>query len=199
MIKVTPFETYKTYLSIKSHFTNRKYDFFKYGGKSRASVESFNKRRDKYFFEKTSRKMSDEEIIEYFVSNFVASDNPSNVWIGEIISSGERNYTDWKRRQQSMSYLFKEESEKLFENEKLDDIFDCSKTHPVLLKKFLGGSISPETMVIYDKIFRYSSDFDKKILDPVWETVSLKIKKYSSFLNIDMLQYKKILRRIINV
>lgn len=199
MIKVTPFETYKTYLSIKSHFTNRKYDFFKYGGKSRASVESFNKRRDKYFFEKTSRKMSDEEIIEYFVSNFVASDNPSNVWIGEIISSGERNYTDWKRRQQSMSYLFKEESEKLFENEKLDDIFDCSKTHPILLKKFLGGSISPETMVIYDKIFRYSSDFDKKILDPVWETVSLKIKKYSSFLNIDMFQYKKILRRIINV
>lgn len=199
MIKVTPFETYKTYLSIKSHFTNRKYDFFKYGGKSRASVESFNKRRDKYFFEKTSRKMSDEEIIEYFVSNFVASDNPSNVWIGEIINSGERNYTDWKRRQQSMSYLFKEESEKLFENEKLDDIFDCSKTHPILLKKFLGGSISPETMVIYDKIFRYSSDFDKKILDPVWETVSLKIKKYSSFLNIDMFQYKKILRRIINV
>jgi hypothetical protein len=199
MIKVTPFETYKTYLSIKSHFTNRKYDFFKYGGKSRASVESFNKRRDKYFFEKTSRKMSDEEIIEYFVSNFVASDNPSNVWIGEIINSGERNYTDWKRRQQSMSYLFKEESEKLFENEKLDDIFDCSKTHPVLLKKFLGGSISPETMVIYDKIFRYSSDFDKKILDPVWETVSLKIKKYSSFLNIDVFQYKKILRRIINV
>ena len=196
---MTPFETYKTYLSIKSHFTNRKYDFFKYGGKSRASVESFNKRRDKYFFEKTSRKMSDEEIIEYFVSNFVASDNPSNVWIGEIISSGERNYTDWKRRQQSMSYLFKEESEKLFENEKLDDIFDCSKTHPVLLKKFLGGSISPETMVIYDKIFRYSSDFDKKILDPVWETVSLKIKKYSSFLNIDVFQYKKILRLIINV
>lgn len=198
MIKVTPFETYKTYLSIKSHFTNRKYDFFKYGGKSRASVESFNKRRDKYFFEKTSRKMSDEEIIEYFVSNFVASDNPSNVWIGEIINSGERNYTDWKRRQQSMSYLFKEESEKLFENEKLDDIFDCSKTHPVLLKKFLGGSISPETMVIYDKIFRYSSDFDKKILDPVWETVSLKIKKYTPFLNIDVFQFKKILREIID-
>ena len=199
MIKVTPFETYQHYLSLKNHFTNPKYDFFKYGAKTRASLTSFNKRRDKYWFEKTSRKYSDKEVVDFLVSNFVASDNPSNVWIGEIINSGERNYTDWKRRQQSMSYLFKEESEKLFENEKLDDIFDCSKTHPVLLKKFLGGSISPETMVIYDKIFRYSSDFDKKILDPVWETVSLKIKKYSSFLNIDVFQYKKILRRIINV
>jgi hypothetical protein len=199
MIKVTPFETYKTYLSVKSHFTNRKYDFFKYGGKSRASIESFNKRKDKYFFEKTSRKMSDEETIEYFVSNFIASDNPSSVWIGEIINSGERNYTDWKRRQQSMTYIFKEESEKLFSDEKVENIFDCSKSHPILLRKFLGGNISPETMVIYDKIFKYSNNFDKKLLDPVWETVSLKIKKYSSFLNIDVLQYRKILRIILNV
>lgn len=199
MVKVTPFETYQTYLSLKSHFTNSKYDFFKYGGKSRATVTSFNKRKDKYFFEKTSRKMSDEQIIEYFVSNFVSASDPSKIWIGEIITSGERTYTDWKRRQQSMSYVFKEESEKLFETTNLDDIFKCSKGHPLLLKKFLGGEISPETMVIYDKIFRYSSEFDKKILDPVWECVSLKIKKYSSFLNIDVLQYRKILRQIINV
>ena len=33
-MKVTPFETYQTYLSMKSHFTNPKYDFIKYGGKS---------------------------------------------------------------------------------------------------------------------------------------------------------------------
>ena len=44
-MKVTPYETYQTYLSMKSHFTNRKYDFFKYGGKSRATVSSFNKEK----------------------------------------------------------------------------------------------------------------------------------------------------------
>ena len=199
MIKVTPFETYQTYLSLKSHFTNSKYDFFKYGGKSRATVASFNKRKDKYFFEKTSRKMSDEEIIEYFVSNFVSASDPSKIWIGEIITSGERNYTDWKRRQQSMGYIFKNESQNLFDNYKLDEIFDCSKGHPILLKKFLGGNISPETVVIYDKIFSFTKDFDKKLKDPVWETVSLKIKKYASFLNIDVFQYKKTLRNILNV
>jgi hypothetical protein len=40
--------------------------------------------------------------------------------------------------------------------------------------------------------------FDKKLLDPVWETVSLKIKKYKPFLNIDKFQYKKLLREIVN-
>ena len=68
---MSPFETYQTYLSMKSHFTNRKYDFFKYGGKSRATVTSFNKRKDKYWFEKTSRKYSDKEIIDFLLANFV--------------------------------------------------------------------------------------------------------------------------------
>jgi hypothetical protein len=53
-------------------------------------------------------------------------------------------------------------------------------------------------MVIYDTIFSYISEFDKKLLDPVWETVSLKIKKYRPFLNTDVFQFKKILRDIIN-
>ena len=102
-MKVTPYETYQTYLSMKSHFTNRKYDFFKYGGKSRATVSSFNKRKDKYWFEKTSRKYSDQEITDFLLSNFVNTDAPQNLWIGEIINSGERNYSDWMKRQQSFS------------------------------------------------------------------------------------------------
>jgi len=34
--------------------------------------------------------------------------------------------------------------------------------------------------------------------DPVWQTVNLKIKKYVPFLNIDVFQYKKILRELVN-
>jgi hypothetical protein len=196
---MSPFETYQTYLSMKSHFTNSKYDFFKYSGKSRATMASFNKRKDKYFFEKTSRKYSDKEIVDFLVSNFVATDNPSNLWIGEIINSGERTYADWMRRQQSLTYLFKEQSEELFSQTKLEDVLSCSKGHPPVLKKFLGGNLSIETLCIYDKIFLFVKKFDKKLLDPVWETVSLKIKKYNPFLNInDVFQYKKILRGILD-
>ena len=195
---VTPFETYQHYLSLKNHFTNPKYDFFKYGAKTRASVTSFNKRKDKYWFEKTSRKYSDKEVVDFLVSNFSSSDNPQNLWIGEIINSGERTYAEWMKRQQSLTYLFKEQSNELFSENKLEDVFNCSKGHPPVLKKFLSGTISLETIVIYHKIFLFGNIFDKKLLDPVWETVSLKIKKYSPFLNIDVFSYKKILREIIN-
>jgi len=197
-MKVTPFETYRTYLSMKSHFTNPKFDFFKYGGKSRATVASFNKRKDKYWFEKTSRKYSDQQVLDFLLSNFVIADNPQNLWIGEIINSGERNYADWMRRKQSLTYLFKEQSEKLLSENELETIFDCSKGHPVILKKYLGGEISLETLTILEKVFSFVKNFDKKLDDPVWESVSLKIKKYNPFLNINVFQYKKVLRELIN-
>ena len=196
--KVTPFETYRTYLSMKSHFTNPKYDFVKYGGKSRATMASFNKRKDKYWFEKTSRKYSDEQIVDFLLANFVMTDNPKNLWIGEIINSGERTYADWTRRQQSISYLFKEECSKLLEEYNLDQLFECGKGHPIILKRFLGGDISLETFVIFDIIFAFSEKFDEKLFDPVWETVSLKIRKYKPFLSINVTQFKKILREMVN-
>ena len=198
MLKVSPFETYQHYLSLKNHFTNPKYDFFKYGAKTRASVTSFNKRKDKYWFEKTSRKYSDKEVVDFLVSNFTATDNPQNLWIGEIINSGERNYAEWMKRQQSLTYLFKEQSNELFSENELESVFDCSKGHPPVLKKFLSGTISLETLVIYNKIFLFGNKFDKQLLDPVWETVSLKLKTYTPFLNIDVFNYTKILRSIID-
>ena len=198
MLKVSPFETYQHYLSLKNHFTNPKYDFFKYGAKTRASVTSFNKRKDKYWFEKTSRKYSDKEVIDFLVSNFTATDNPQNLWIGEIINSGERNYAEWMKRQQSLTYLFKEQSNELLSENELESLFNCTKGHPLILKKFLSGNLSLETLTIFEKIFHFSKNFDKKLDDPVWESVSLKLKKYNPFLNIDVFNYKKILRSIID-
>jgi hypothetical protein len=195
---VTPYQVYIEYLALKSHFSNVKYDYFKYNKKVRASATSFNARSDKYWFEKTSRKYKDEEIVDFLVANFIESSSVNQIWIGEIINSGERTYTEWMKRQQSLTYLFKEQSEELLSETKLEDAFNCSKGHPPVLKKFLGGKISPEILVIYDIIFQFGNVFDKKLMDPVWETVSLKIKKYKPFLNINVFQYKKLLREIVN-
>ena len=198
MSKVTPFETYQAYLGMKSHFTNPKYDFIRYGGKSRATITSFNKRKDKYWFEKTSRKYSDQEIIDFLLSNFVNATNPQNLWIGEIINSGERTYSEWMKRQQSLTYLFKEQSNELLSEKNLEEVFNCSKGHPIILKKYLGGDVSLETLAIYEIIFSFSKNFNNKLNDPVWETVNMKLKKYIPFLNINVFQFKKSLREIIN-
>tara|TARA_B100000902_G_scaffold310102_1_gene299616 strand:- start:328 stop:594 length:267 start_codon:yes stop_codon:yes gene_type:complete len=85
----------------------------------------------------------------------------------------------------------------LSEND-LEKVFNCSKGHPIILKKYLGGEVSLETLSILERIFSFQKNFDKKLVDPVWETVSMKLKKYLPFLNINVFQFKKILRDILN-
>ena len=149
------------------------------------------------WFEKVSRQKTDQEVLDFFVANFVSCEDPETLWIGEMIREGEDRYKNWQKKIQSLSYVFKEESQTLLNENKFDEIFNCTKGHPPLLKKFLSGKISLETLVIYDKIFSYSTNFDKKLQDPVWETVSRRVKKYNSFLQIDIFKFKKILKQIV--
>jgi len=179
---------------MKNHFTKESYDYVKYGGRSRASVASFNKRRDRYFFERMSRKKDDDEIIQYFIANFISSEDPGKVWIGEIIQNGETNFKEWQKRKQSLSYLFGNEVETIFTRDNFDSYFHTQGQHPKILKAYLRKEISIETLIILDRILGFVKQFDKKLDDPIWSTVSLKIKKYGAFLNIDVLRYRKILK-----
>ena len=193
-----PFDAYKQYLSLKNHFTKEKYDYHKYCGKSRATVKSFYKRKDRFWFEKLARNKSDREVVEFFVSNFVTCTDPGKLWIGEMIREGEGRYTSWKRRTQSLSYVFKQEMESMLANQDINSAFASTSGHSPMLKGYLSGDISLETMVICDKILGYRTDYDKKLTDPVWETVSMRMRKYSPFLNIDVFHYKKILKEMVH-
>jgi hypothetical protein len=192
-----PFDAYRCYLSLKNHFTKDHYDYHKYRGKTRATQQAFYKRKDRFWFEKFARQKKDKEVEEFFVSNFIYSTDPGTMWIGEMIKEGEGRYQEWQKKVQSLSYIFKSDIETLFDGYKVDEVFDCSKGHPLILRSYLGKNTSLETLVICDRILGYRKDLDKKLNDPVWETVSRKIKKYSPFLNIDVPRYKKILREIV--
>ena len=195
---MSPFDCYKSYLAFKNHFCKESYDYFKYCGRSRASLDSFHKRKDRYFFERMSRQKSDEEIKAYFVANFVECSDPQSLWIGEIIRTGEDTYTNWLRKSQSLFYLFKTEAEVFINKDSFVELFEIKNNqHPEILKKYFQKAISLETMVILDMILGYVKKFDKKLTDPVWETVSLRIRKYNPFINIDVVKYKNTLKEIV--
>jgi len=197
-MKVTPHDAYKQYLALKNHFSNDSYDYFKYCGKIKASIASFHKRKDRLFFERLSRQKKDNEIVEFFVSNFVSSTDPSSLWIGEIIRNGNETYTEWKRKRQSLTYLFENDLKNISQESHLVEYLEIKNNkHPKILKGYLSGRVSLETMVILDQILHYREKFDEKLIDPIWELVSKKIKNYSPFLDIDLNKYKDILRKVI--
>tara|TARA_A100001234_G_scaffold62859_1_gene54465 strand:- start:834 stop:1112 length:279 start_codon:yes stop_codon:yes gene_type:complete len=89
--------------------------------------------------------------------------------------------------------------EQLFDGKDFNSVFQCqSGSHPILVKEHLRKNVSVESLIILDAILSYKRDFDGKLDDFVWKTISLKVDKYKPFLlnNIDTQKYKEILRRV---
>jgi len=115
------FEVYKVYLAIKLHFTskNRSYDFHRHGGRTTAKLETFTKRRDRYFFHKLSRTYNSTTVVDYFVSNFV---NNTNLWVGDIIgSTGDESYKEWSKRIESLHYYYEQDIDYILERMTAND------------------------------------------------------------------------------
>tara|TARA_R110000851_G_scaffold39966_3_gene101099 strand:+ start:8549 stop:9124 length:576 start_codon:yes stop_codon:yes gene_type:complete len=185
---MTSFEAFSMYIALKNHFTKKKFDYLKYNGKTRMTHQSFDKRKDKIFFQKLAKH---EDVQGFLIANFIK--NPKS-WIKELVYSEEpeREYKSWMKKQQSLTYLFKEDLSKLLkdfnQNLKIEN-----NQHPVVLKLYLGNRISLETLCILIKMTKTDIYFNKNLKDdPLWEEIELKIKKYTPFLQYNEEKLKKI-------
>ena len=195
---MTGLDCYRTYLAMKQHFTNPKFDFFQYDGKVRASEQKYQERSDFYFFETMARKLSDKEVKEYLLAGFVASDNPSKVWIGDIKRSGKDWWLAWQKKRQSEYYLVDQDLDRLVQHMETEghsfvDLFE-TVGHPPLLKYFIKQHLALDTLIIMDMVLGFMKDWDKKLHDPLWETLSFKIRKYRPFLSINKTKYIKLMK-----
>ena len=190
---MTGFEVYKMYLALKLHFTSDTYDYFQYGGSAKASKRSFDQRKDKFFFVKLSRKFKDFELRDFFVANMIAEDK---VYPATLVREGARNYSEWIKRKESLSYQFREDVSTLHDlQEDFEGLFTLLSVHPPLVKAQLGGRICIETLTIFNKIFQFIPQFDKQIKEEiVWKPLRNKVVKYDPFLTVDLGKYKSIIK-----
>jgi len=193
------FDVYKTFLAMKQHFTNAKYDFFKYDGKVNAKESTYQQRNDFYFFESLARKLTPLEVKEYLLSNFVYADNPSKVWIGNIKRSGKDNWVKWQKQNQNLSYNFSQDLNKIValmetRGYAFNDLFDCTHGHPPILKLYIRKDLALETVIILDMVVGFMLRWDQRMDDPLWSALSLKIKKYKPFMSIPVKDYKKLMK-----
>ena len=67
------FDVFRVYMAVKLHFTTN-YNYFDYDGKVNIKLDTFTKRNDRYFFHKLSTKYNQNEILDFFVANFIEKD-----------------------------------------------------------------------------------------------------------------------------
>lgn len=182
------FDAYKLYVSLKNHFTSKTYDYFKYNGQVRASKDSFNKRHDRYFFHKLSKR---KDLLGFLISNFVYN---GDAWVGELLQneSSEQHYLKYQKYKESISYQFSEDLNKLDSDfNKNFEIVDGQ--HPALLKWYMQGKINIETLIILNDLVGFMPMWNKKIEDKViWPELYLRCKKYRPFIEFDNDKMKKI-------
>ena len=200
MIKVEPYECYKEYLTLKRHFQSSQYDYFKYNRKRiRASKETFSKRKDNFLFAKLAKNYNDDEIIKFFVANFVENET---LYIEDALTEqAELLYKDWQKRIQSLSYMFTNDIDKLLNEHHFDDLFKVQDgQHPILLKMSIAKYIMIETFIILDDVVNFVPKWNKQIKEKIiWPNYLKKAQKYSPFLEVDKTKFRDILRKKLDI
>lgn len=185
---MSAFDCFQEYLALKNHFTKPSYDYHKYGGKTGVKVATFEKRRDRVFFQKLAKH---PDYKQFLLANLVKDEK---AWIKDLAYSeeAEQTYLAWLKRQQSLTYSFKTELGMLEPN--FDQNFLCvDHEHPILLKQYLAGTISLETLCILLKLTGAKKHWDQKMeYDVIWDAIKVTVEKYTPFLKYDQEKMKQI-------
>ena len=192
---MTTFEAYKTYLALRLHFTTN-YDIRKTKGHVKAYTSTLDKNTKlQFYLQKLKKRYRQHEFVNYLVANFVSGDK----WGGVYSADSDEVYLAWQATQDSLMYRYRQDLE-AFEASGVTDLnqlFDCSTGHPIILKRLLGKMCLLETVVILEKLVIFKHEVDAKLInDPTWESVTALIDKYSLFVEVDLEAYAAITEKI---
>jgi hypothetical protein len=144
-------------------------------------------RRDRFQFQKMSRMYTHDEMRDAFISNILKD----KTWIGDMLDEeAHSNFTEYRKRQQSLTYTFNNELDALFMKEKPEKVFKTTKSSfAPILTYIIREDVSMETAVILDHFIGFSKNFDS-----LFEKHQMKIQKYAPFIEFDKNKMKSVLK-----
>lgn len=189
----TGYEAYILYLALQKHFSSD-YDFFKYNGKVKASVQAYEGRQDIFAFEKLVKIVDvKEDLMDFFVSHFIEDSKA-------YIRSMQKGTMDkWRAHLRQMPTQFKEDMYAI-KRAGPAECMSVANDIPLIHKKVIDGEISIESVVLLNCLYPFMEKHEKTVDVPfVWPDHVKKIKKYSPFVlqKLDYKYYEEIARDIL--
>ena len=195
---MTGYEAYELFQALKRHFTQEKFDFFKYRGHINTSKEAFENRKDKWHFYKLSRKFgTKQELTDFLIANFLDNEN---IWVNNLlVEEADIRYIEYRKVMQSLAYTFENDCISLFEDcKEPNDLLVTKGDYPILLTKALRKEIHIQTLVLLNIILGFVPMWSKTITDTIrWPNYHMKMLKIASFLPQDSVRYKLILKKVL--
>jgi hypothetical protein len=187
-------EAYKKYVSIRLHFSSPDYNYFQFKGSTKASFDSYKKRKDAIFFEMLAKKSDVEQFIAFSFAQF------DSVFPKELVTNKkyEDSYSTLKYELDSLSYCLRKQ---LLAND-IQSVEDMKLflqpngfKHPLVIQKYLAKTISLITLCALDVALDLRALYDEKIQEKtVWPLISLKVNKLQPFLNINKQKVSEVIK-----
>lgn len=164
----------------------------------RISDTAYQKRRDKYFFEKLSDKYTLKELALIFMSNLVAN---QDAWIGDISDADALVfYREYIGRLKRIKQVFEDDIKNIYyfskkvEVKALSEIFDYNKkvNSSYIFKLLQSNVISFETFILLDSFMDIIDKHDEQTNDLVWSKYSTKLNAYKKILIVDSIEARKL-------
>lgn len=190
------YQTYQIYQSLKLHFTSD-YDAVKYNYRTAVKRDTFERRRDRYFFEKLSRRFNKEKLIHYFTSNLIQ--NPS-VWIGDM---SDEIYNDYIARYDKLTYMLSQDmnlmSDKGYSFDQLCTTSDNNSSN-LFLESLRADEIQLESVVLVDIMVNFLNRLKSDLSDPLGINKDLidLLLKYKLIMLQSPLPHSKLKEKVLN-
>lgn len=188
MGKINGFQAYQIYNALRLHYSNENYNAYQYNFKSNVSINSFEKRKDKWFFHRLAKKHTIDSIKDFYHANFIEGRR----WIGEM---EEKYYNERQSRLDSLTYRFKSDINKLSDYG-FNELCTCREGQNELLNRLDRGDINIETVAIIDKLVNFIKPLLPLLNDPLHmkkEKAMMVMKYKESLININREKIKDII------
>mgnify|MGYP003301466233 FL=1 len=152
-------------------------------------------RSDRYFFHKLGKRY-DKELREFLVSNFSKEDsvNPK----GLLSNQDEENYTEWKKKNQSISRLFDQELKKcldIFDSFGIMFVTESRNSHPPIVKMIQSDKIQIQSAIILDHYLNWIDYVEREVDDEwIWPRIRNMLRKCQPFIKFNETKCKEILK-----
>lgn len=198
--KINGKSVYILYLQLKGHFNGRG-DVIKNKWMMRVSDAAYEKRKDKYFFEKLSNTYTLRELCLIFISNLVAN---QDAWIGEISDADAIIfYREYQGKLLQVKDRFSDDVKNIYYfakkmNKPLGEIFvyNDQQQSSYIFKLLQSNIISFETFIMLDSFLDIIDKHDK-FSSIIWEPYSKKLNAYRKILQVDNEQAKALFKEVI--
>lgn len=187
---ISPKGAFMLYLMMKQHIAG-KYDIIRYNWGMKVTDAAFDKRRDRYFFEKMSHKFHLKDLTEIFLAVFI--ENP-NGWAGDLVSDDAMTaHRELLGRYIRFNDIYREDLKNIhYFGEKLNMPlgkimeYNPDKMTSPIFKLLQSDMIKIETFLVLDSFLGIIDQHESKMSgDIVWQNWYTKLSGYRKLVVIN--------------